>query len=420
MALLHLLLGVAGELDLSLVAAHFDHGARPGSRSEAERVRAWARELGVSCRVDRADPGLERTQAAFRSARYRFLRAVSRDVGAARIATGHQADDQAETVLFRILRGTGIHGLGGIPARRGIVVRPLLPFARREILAFLSGRGVEYLEDPSNRDPRWERARLRQEVLPALERSWGRPVRDRLVALSRAARRADRALEARAREALDRVRVEGDGEWDEASVAVSLEAARALDRETAARVVRRVARGRGIRLTRRGTRAAMEFISEGRSGTSVDIGGGMSVAREFGTLWIGRREPPAPDAPLRIEGPGHGRGDLRLQGRSFRVDWGEAVPASGDGTRVELALGRLVFPLTVRGWAAGDRIRTHAGTRKLKKLFGEERVPVSRRGRVPVLVMDDGRVAAVGGLAVAAGLEAGEEERRFVIGIQDA
>ncbi|HKK07645.1 MAG TPA: tRNA lysidine(34) synthetase TilS, partial [Gemmatimonadota bacterium] len=221
-ALLHLLLGVAGELDLSLVAAHFDHGLRSESAAEAERVRARSRALGVPCRVDRAASELEPRQETFREARYRFLRRVARDVGAGRIATGHQADDQAETVLFRVLRGTGLRGLGGIPARRGSIVRPLLPFWKEEIVAFLEARGLEWLEDPSNRDPRWERARLRTRVLPALEEAWGRPVRGRLVDLARAARRADRALDAAAREALEAARSADDGAWDEASVSLSL------------------------------------------------------------------------------------------------------------------------------------------------------------------------------------------------------
>jgi len=419
-ALLHLIHGVAGDLDLSVAAAHFDHGVRAESGAEAEEVRRRTGDLGVACRVGRAEEDLPLRQEAFREARYAFLRRVADDLGAGRIATGHQADDQAETVLFRILRGTGLRGLAGIPARRGRIVRPLLPFRRREILAWLEAREIPWIDDPSNRDPRWERARLRQEVLPALEAAWGESVRDRLLALAGAARRAERALERSADRALRRCRVRRDGAWDEGSVALALDRVRELDRETAARVVRRAARERGVRLTRGGTQAAIEFISEGHSGTSVDIGGGLSVAREFDTLWIGRPLEAAKDAPLRIETAEPGRGELRIGGRDLRVSWGGKAPDAADVVRLELATDRLAFPLIVRGWRAGDRIRTRAGTRKLKELFREERVPASERSRIPVVVADDGSVVAVGELAAAPEVWPQGGEERFVLRIEDA
>ena len=419
-ALLHLIRGVAGELDLSVTAAHFDHGVRAESAAEAEKVRGRVRDLGIPCRVGRARRDLPLRQEAFREARYAFLRRVADDLGAGRIATGHQADDQAETVLFRILRGTGLRGLAGIPPRRGPIVRPLLPFRRAEILAWLEAREIAWIDDPSNRDPRWERARIREEVLPAMEAAWGEPIRGRLLALAGAARQAERALERRAAGALRRCRVESEGAWDEGSVALALESVRELDRETASRLVRRAARGRGVRLTRGGTRAAIEFISEGRSGTSVDIGGGLSMAREFDTLWIGRPLEAAPDAPLRIGTADPGRGELRIGGRGLRASWGGAAPDSTDAVRLELATDRLAFPLIVRGWRAGDRIRTGAGTRKLKDLFREERVPASERDRIPVVVADDGSVVAVGALAAAREVRPEEGEERFVLRIEDA
>jgi tRNA(Ile)-lysidine synthase len=419
MALLHLLSSLPEDHGLSLVAAHFDHGVRPGSAEEAETVRGWVERLGLPCRVGRPDWPLEETQAAFRSARYRFLERVADEEGGHRIATGHQADDQAETVLFRILRGTGIRGLAGIPARRGRVVRPLLPFRRAALADYLEAEGISYLEDPSNRDPRWERARLRQAVMPALEETWGGPVGERLLALAAAARRADRALEARAAEALEGCRAESPGGRDERSVALSLEALRALDLETRARVVRKVARGHGVRLTAGGTRAAIEFISEGRSGSGVDIGDGLVVAREFDVLRVGRRPDGIPDVPLRIDAPAAGRGDLRIGGRRRRATWGPGGGCRGGGIRLELALDRLAFPLTVRGWRAGDRIRTPAGTRKLKKLFQEKRVPRSRRTMVPVVVDAGERVVAAGEVATAADVAPGGEDERFVLRIED-
>ncbi|MDP2479492.1 MAG: tRNA lysidine(34) synthetase TilS [Candidatus Palauibacterales bacterium] len=422
MALLHLLLGVADSLDLRLVAAHFDHGLRAASAAEADRVCGWIDAAGVECRSGRPAEPLSPRQEELRRARYAFLHRIAREEDASRIATGHQADDQAETILFRILRGTGVRGLGGIPARRGAIVRPLLPFRRRSLEAYLRERRIAFLVDPSNLDPRWERARLRTRVLPALEASWEGPVRERLLELGRAARRADRALEARARFLLERCRLEGvaPDRWKSGAEALDLDRLRGLDREGLARVVRRVARTAGVRLTKGGTRAAVEFISGGRSGGKVDLGGGLVAAREFRVVWIGRPAEAAPDTTLTIDGPEPGRGRISLGGRPVIVAWEPGREPIALRARVELALERIAFPLVVRGWRAGDRIRTDAGTRKLKKLFGERRVPRSARRQVPVVASADGRVVAVDGLAVDPGLWPDAAEERLVLRIEDA
>src|SRR4029079_18159666 len=107
--------------------------------------------------------------------------------GARRIALAHQADDQAETVLFRIVRGTGLRGLAGIPYRRGPFVRPLLDVTRAEIARYLARRSIPFVEDPSNADPRFSRARVRHRLLPLLAEENPR-VREALVALAAEAR----------------------------------------------------------------------------------------------------------------------------------------------------------------------------------------------------------------------------------------
>lgn len=422
MALLHLLLDVAGDLELELLAAHFDHGLREESATEAESVREWVAAAGVECRSGRPLEPLEPRQEELRRARYAYLRRVARQVAATRIATGHQADDQAETILFRILRGTGIRGLRGIPERRGPIVRPLLPFGRRVLERYLRERDIPFIVDPSNLDPRWERARLRARVLPALEESWEGPVRERLLELGRAARRAERALQSRARFLLAQSQLQltaPDG-WREDARALDLDRLRGLDREELARVIRRAAREAGARLTKGGTRAAVEFISEGRSGGRVDIGGGLVAAREFGVVWLGRPTEAGPDTTLTIRGPEPGRGRVSLGGRPVVVAWESGREPTVLRAPVELALERIAFPLVVRSWRAGDRIRTDAGSRKLKKLFGERRIPKSGRRQVPVVASREGQVVAVGSLVVDPGLRPDAGEERLVLRIEDA
>ena len=170
-ALLHVLHRLRLELGITLCAASIDHGLRLESASEVDQVGAFARSLGVpfdSARVDVPKEGAS-IQARARELRYRALLEIAGSRSATRIAVGHTQDDQAETVLARVLRGAGIRGLGGIEARRADgVIRPLIDCRRANVHAYAVERGLPFVEDPSNHQRAFERVRIRQEVLPAL------------------------------------------------------------------------------------------------------------------------------------------------------------------------------------------------------------------------------------------------------------
>ena len=167
-----------GERAWSLTVAHLDHGLREGSEADAARVADMAAGLGLPFRSARADVAAlahhegRSLEDAGRQARYRFLEEVAAGIGTvAMIATAHTADDLAETVLLRVVRGSGLRGLRGIPSRRGRVIRPLLHEHRSVLRSALDLAGIAYLLDPTNDDPSHaERNRIRVEVLPALER----------------------------------------------------------------------------------------------------------------------------------------------------------------------------------------------------------------------------------------------------------
>ncbi len=136
-ALLHLLSDLAPSLDLRLEAAHFDHQMRPGSEADAKFAARLAADVGVPCHVGVPAAPPRPGQASLRDARYEWLQGLVRERRIDRLAVGHHADDQAETVLFRLMRGTDLRGLAGMPTRRGRIVRPLLPFRRRAVIAYL-------------------------------------------------------------------------------------------------------------------------------------------------------------------------------------------------------------------------------------------------------------------------------------------
>ena len=165
MCLLDLLLETRAWHGGELSVATVDHGTRPGSAPAADLVERRAAELGLACHRFVLGLGSEASELTCRTARYRCLDQLEVD----RIAVGHHRDDQAETVLLHLIRGTGLRGLAGMGWRRDRIVRPLLAVSRAHLLRWAEHRGLEWVEDPTNTDARFLRNRLRHEVLPLLE-----------------------------------------------------------------------------------------------------------------------------------------------------------------------------------------------------------------------------------------------------------
>jgi tRNA(Ile)-lysidine synthase len=198
-----------------LLAAHFNHQLR-GAESDADQdfVSALCSGLGVELVAERATSDLIATQrdgleSTARKARYAFLEKTAQRVGARYVLTAHTADDEAETILHRILRGTGLAGLGGIPRVRQLsaaatLLRPLLSVTRTDVIAFLSSLNQPFREDQSNSDTRYTRNRLRNELLPLLERDYNPQVREALVRLGSIAVEVNAFLDEQAEQVLMR------------------------------------------------------------------------------------------------------------------------------------------------------------------------------------------------------------------------
>lgn len=199
MALVHGLARLRARNGFELVVASIDHGLRPEAAEEIALVRALAERLDVPHHAMRVDvPRGGNLQSRARDARLAALASIARSVGARHVATGHTADDRAETLLMRLVRGTGVDGLAVLPPSAKMplldaldltLVRPLHRCRRADVLAHLHRHAVAYAEDPSNRDARFLRARVRSELVPALETMNPRVV-DAICAL------ADSALDA--------------------------------------------------------------------------------------------------------------------------------------------------------------------------------------------------------------------------------
>ncbi|MCJ2017011.1 tRNA lysidine(34) synthetase TilS [Methylobacterium sp. E-065] len=209
------LMHAAAALGATVQVATVDHGLRPDARAEAEGVAAAARALGLPHAIlawADAKPGTG-LQAAARAARYRLLAAHAAAIGAARVLTGHTLDDQAETVLMRLAAGSGPAGLAGMRVERALAPgislgRPFLALPKAALVAWCEARGIPYLRDPSNADPRFARGRLRA-AWPILEREGLTPAR--LARLAERAARDEAALCIAADKALEAACLSADG-----------------------------------------------------------------------------------------------------------------------------------------------------------------------------------------------------------------
>jgi tRNA(Ile)-lysidine synthase len=189
-----------------LVVAHFNHCLRGvDSSADQQFVLALSESLGLVCRIGQAPASHTRSggdglEAAARAARYAFLQAAAEQLGARHVVTAHTADDQAETILHHILRGTGLAGLAGMRQTRPLgpaatLVRPLLAISRREVLDYLGSLDQSYREDKTNADPQYTRNRIRHELLPLLEQGYAPKVVESLLRLGAVAADAQRVID---------------------------------------------------------------------------------------------------------------------------------------------------------------------------------------------------------------------------------
>jgi tRNA(Ile)-lysidine synthase len=326
--------------------AHVDHGLRPESSRDAEQVRELARAGGAQFALRRVvvDTSRASLEEAAREARYAALDSIADEVGAAWVLLAHTASDQAETVLMRILRGTGVAGLAGMAAVRARYARPLLDVSRADVEAEGAARGLAALDDPMNRDVRFARVRVRHQILPAL-RQENPNIEEALCRLADSAREAREVIERDVGDA-------GEGANLRARDVVALPAA------VAKRALAMAAERAGVGpLEARHLDAVVELAGRPDAGTvAIDVPGGRAI-REYGAL--------------RFQAPGGGNGRVEIA----------PEPRSG---------------YTIRLLRAGDRMRPRrlAGrSRKLSDLLVDAKIPREARAAVRVVVRDaDGEI----------------------------
>lgn len=425
--LLHFMAELGSELGSPVAVLHYNHGLR-GEAADGDEafVRATAHRLGLGFYAGRGDVAAEtrRTrgnlEATARRMRYRFFDSLIQAEGLACVATAHTASDQAETVLLRLLRGTGLRGLSGIyPVLDGKIVRPFLGVTRCEVLEEIQRRGLEYREDDSNRDLRFTRNRVRHQLLPLLEREYSGRIVQHLATLAEQSR-MDEALLAQlaAERGRGLIRQRAD------DIRIDVHGLGALPPALRGRVLRYMAGAFGGSASGIGSTqvaALRRLAEENKSGRVVMLSGGLQARREFNDLIIDRYYNASASNPFSIPIVPPAVVDMPEMGLKIRFQVEEIVHATethqaynrdkGEG----LDWDRLTGKLTLRNWRAGDAYQPveHLHPLKIKELFLRQRVPLRQRRLWPVLEDEKGIVWARG-FPAASSAVTGPETRRIL------
>lgn len=383
-ALFELLRGVADEFGLDPLVAHVDHGIARGSADWARAVRRVAEAADVPFAGARLALGARASETEARRARYGALRRMQAEHAAHYLATAHHADDQVETVLFRLLRGSGVAGLAGIPPRgRNGLVRPLLPFRRAELRAWLDDDVPRHgaIEDPANVERRHDRVWIREALLPLLRERFPPVDRDVLGAARDAAR--NRQAWGAALGALPDLgfRTVPGG------VEVARSPLRSYDNVLSEAILRALAREAGHPIGPRRAARLRAFAADAQSGRSMELGGGWIAEVVFDRLRVHgpayRRTAVAPGV---VEWGRGKTGEASWPG--WCIIWQEDMAQAPD--RAAWTTWVTPGPGRIRALTAGDRIRPLGGRgrRKVRRLLMEARVPRRARPCWPLLERD--------------------------------
>lgn len=412
-AMLHCLFSLQSELGITVSAAHYNHHLRGAEADRDENfVRELCKGLGIALRVSGGDVAAhaartgESVEEAARHLRYAFLESLD-----GVIATAHTADDNLETVLLNLTRGTSLRGLCGIPPRRGRIVRPMLCLTRGEIEAYLSENALPHVEDSTNAAPDALRNRIRQEVVPLLRRE--NPSLSQTVLRGSLLLRQDEAYLEQAAETLLRA-AQTDGGW---SCAVLRGQPKALQSRAVRMLLRRIS---APKLTSAHIGAVCALITSADPSARVSLPGGFTAERRYDCLRLSRGARQSGWEPVRLKPDGSVElPELGLRIRCRIVQRLEKSQENRNSTSTFACRCAMMEPaeLLARPRAEADAIRLPGGRRTLKRLMIDRKIPAAQRDRLPVIADENG-ILAVYGIGTDVTRAAHEGERALIIEIE--
>ena len=399
--LLTILLELREEWSFELFLGHFNHRLRHAADEDEQFVRRMAKKYSLPLFVGSKDVRSYarkkklNIEEAGRELRYDFLKKTALKIGGAKIATGHTITDQAETFLMRLMRGSGLRGLGGFfPLVEGKIVRPLIQVEHQDIEAYLRKKGIEFRTDESNFDRRFLRNRIRLDLVPYIKKNFEPEIVSSLSRLASIIREEDSLLEKIAQEKTKKAISKKNNR-----ISLEVKPLSSLPRAMARRVVRDfISELRGN--LREISFEDVESVLCLREGKEFPLRKDHVLRREKDQIFLKNKIPPK----IRYEYRWEGKGPLEIKelklkfegkkmkrGKSLRTDF-------DDQTRGFLDLGRLKFPLLVRNRREGDRYQPLGapGQKKLKEIMRAKGIPLSERDRRPVFLSGDNIVWILG------------------------
>jgi len=441
-ALLAVLLKLRKRLGIELTIGHLNHGLRGTAADEDEQfVRGLAKRHKLRSRCRKTDVASRRRakggsiEEVARAARYRFLRRAAKELDANVIATGHTADDNAETLLMNLLRGAGLRGLAGIPIARGEgelrLVRPLLEVTRAEVLEFLERSGLEFRTDATNADTALTRNRIRAELLPRLAREYNPNVANLLTSTAEQLRDVADLIGTQVERAAERfVQPVDDG------FAVPLRALRQMPRAVRTELVRTLMAERlGRTLGTEQVRQLERFLLDAQR-PQPSLGRSLTCEAVFDRMVVRRKRPQLQHKPMELPVPGvadHPTLNVQVQTclSARPEDWkrpdGETTSLAElwrrveDGESVELtqeldadSVG--AEPLILRTRRPGDTLQPTGfdGVKKLQDIFVDAKLPAALRGKVPLLCRRN-EVLWIPGYRIAEACKVTDETERLLL-----
>jgi tRNA(Ile)-lysidine synthase len=349
------------KLRIALEAAHFNHNLRGDeSQRDEEFVRQLCDRLDIPLHVGTGciEAGKKGLEAAARDARYAYLLSLG-----GKIATAHTANDNAETVLMHLVRGTGLKGLGGIVPMNGRLIRPMLNVTRQEVLAFLEEYNLSFVEDSSNNSDRFLRNRLRHNVMPLLEEENPSLV-ENLSAMALRLRKDEQLLDTLAQD----------------SATVNVPQLRAMPESLRSRVIVNFLKTGGVpEPESEHIDAICRLINSDKPSAKIILRNGVTVARNYDVIEFLEYAEPLEEIKLTCPGT------IDLENIGVRIC---CEPAT---MLIDAVDAFTIIPcgtVLVRCRRAGDKIRLHGGSKELKKLFIDRKIPASHRVKIPVLSDD--------------------------------
>lgn len=419
---------LSDDLGIKLHAAHLDHMFRGReSAREAHFAAETAGRLGVPITAEALDvPAFCRdrgmsAQAGAREARYAFLSRVAEKVGAARIAVGHTASDQAETLLMRLVRGAGASGLSGIPPVRGMIIRPLIDVTREEVLAYLDQNGLEFVTDPSNTKPVYTRNRIRLQLMPAFS-LFNPSIVQTLAEEAAILRDDDEALEACISTHIPSVIEQAAG-----IIRIRREAFNSLLPAIRRRILRKAVEAAiGSRdISYNKIEEALGFISSAQTGRVMSLAAGLAMEREYENMLIRpATEPQGFCIMLRVPGVTEAT-EINMKVETIVVKTDQAISEADEKSvwQAVFDYDKIVLPLYMRSRRPGDRFYP-AGMggkgKKLQDFLTDEKVPRRLRDSLPILATEEEIAWVVGMRSDMRFLPDDKSERLLIVTVTEA